>query len=359
MSPIIARRLGACLNNTTKLHHVLRMSTTATRQQQLASDRYNEHLDRLTLLQAEDQRKLKPVRAKIGDYDAVLSKGLDFLTTLPAALEPLTKSRDTAHTSVERAIAITEAQAQLRRLKDGTLPNLLKHVEDLELEPYPDPGSDDDEIDFLSRVGGMSDAERKDLLDTLDLERIAAVSHVTESVKKLKWRDDLTSIGGSDDGAAAPVERKENPFAKVAAKVAASTDSGKKKAEEKTKFGMNTEDQFASVVADAELRKEAIKIRKVVGKNFGVGQQSGEIRTWKPEATEKPKTVEPRVLSHRLDEDDKPKPTWKPQVADKPKTVEPRVFSQRSDEDDKPRPKAPVRDLSALQAQLEASFKKY
>ena len=92
---------------------------------------------------------------------------------------------------------------------------------------------------------------------------------------------------------------------------------------------MNTEDQFASVVADAELRKESIKIRKVVGKNFGVGQQSGEIRTWKPEATEKPKTVEPRV------------------------------FSQRSDEDDKPRPKAPVRDLSALQAQLEASFKKY
>ena len=125
MSPVIARRLGACVNNTTKLHHVLRMSTTATRQQQLASDRYNEHLDRLTLLQAEDNRKLKPVKAKIGDYDAVLSKSLDFLTTLPAALEPLTKSRDTAHTSVERAIAITEAQAQLRKLKDGTLPNLL------------------------------------------------------------------------------------------------------------------------------------------------------------------------------------------------------------------------------------------
>jgi hypothetical protein len=332
------------------------MSTTATtRLQKLASDRYNEHLDRLTLLQAEDNRKLKPVKAKIGDYDAVLSKSLDFLTTLPAALEPLTKSRDTAHTSVERAIAITEAQAQLRKLKDGTLPNLLKHVEDLELEPYPDPGSDDDEIDFLQRVRGMSDAERKDLLDTLNMERIAAVSHVTENVEKLKWRDDLTSIGGSDAGSAAPVERKENPFAKVAA----STDTGNKRTEEKTKFGLSTEDQFASVVADAASRKQAIKIRKVVGKNFGVGENSGEIRTWKPEATEKPKTVEPRVFSHKTDEDDKPTTTWKPEVAEKPKTVEPRVFSQRSDEDDKPRPKAPVRDLSALQAQLEASFKKY
>ena len=358
MSPIVARRLGACVNNIPKLHDALRMSTTAIRRQKLASDRYDEHLHRLTLLQAEDRRKLKPVKAKIEDYDAVLNKSLDFLTTLPAALEPLTNRRDTAYTSVERAIAITEAQAQLRKLKDATLPNLLKHVEDLELEPYPEPGSDDDEIDFLSRVRGMNDAERKDLLDTLNMERIAAVSHVAENVKNLKWKDDLTSISGSDAGSEAPIERKENPFAKVAAKVAASTDTGKKKADDKPKFGMSTEDQFASVVAEAAARKEAIKIRKVVGKNFGVGQNSGEITTWKPEAIEKPKTVEPRVFSHKPDGDDKPRLTWKPEVVDKPKTVEPRVFSHRSDEDEKSRPKAPVRDLSELQARLEASFKK-
>lgn len=359
MSPIIARRLGACVNNTTTLRHVLRMSTTATRQQKLASDRYNEHLDRLTLLQAEDHRKLKLVKAKIEDYDAVLNKSLDFLTTLPAALEPLTNRRDTAHTSVERAIAITEAQAQLRKLKDAILPNLLRHVEDLELEPYPEPGSDDDEIDFLSRVRGMNDTERKDLLDTLEMERIAAVSHVTENVQNLKWKDDLTSIGGSDASSAAAIERKENPFAKVAAKVAAPADTGKKKADDKPKFGMSTEDQFASVVAEAAARKDAIKIRRVVGKKIGGGQNSGEITTCKPEATEKSKTVEPRaVFSRRPDEDDKPRPTWKPEVADKPKTIEPRVFSHRSDEDEKLRPKVPVRDLSALQAQLEASFKK-
>ena len=340
MSPSLARRLGACVSNTTKLHHVVRMSTTAIRLQKLASDRYDEHLDRLTLLQVEDQRKLKPVKGKIGEYDAVLSKILDLLTTLPAALEPLTRSSHTVHASVERAITITEAQAQLRKLKDATLPTLLKHVEDLALEPYPEPGSNEDEIDFLTRVRGMNEAERKDLLDTLDMQRSAAISQVTEYVKNVQWRDDLTRISGSGSGAETIIERKENPFSKVAAKVAASKDTGKKKADEKPRFGMSTEDQFASVVADAASRNEAIKIRKVVGKNFGVGQNSEEITTWKPEAMEKPKTVEPGAFSHRSDKDDKPRPTWKPEVADKSETVEPRVFSHRSDEDDKPRPKA-------------------
>jgi hypothetical protein len=353
MSPTIARRLGACVNNSTKTHHVLRMSTTAIRRQKLASDHYNEHLDRLPLLQAEDLRRLKPAKPKIQEYDAVLDRGLDFLTTLPAALEPLNKLKDTAYTSVERALAITEAQAQMRKLKDKTLPNLLAHVEDLELEPYPEPGSTESEIDFLTRARGMNEAERKDMLDSLNMEMRAALSQVTESLQNLEGKDEVTRGSSSDTESAATVERKADPFAKVATKVAASTDSGKKKAEEKPRFGMSTDDQFASVIAKSAPRKEDFIKKKVVGKNFGVGQNSGEITTWKPDMAEKPKMAEPRVFSHRTDEDDAPRPTtWRPDVTEKP-----RVFSHRADEGDSQRPKAPVRDLNSLQAKLEASFK--
>jgi hypothetical protein len=343
MSRTIARRLGACVNNTIKIHHALRMSTTAIGQQKLASEHYNEHLDRLPLLQSEDLRRLKPVKAKIQDYHVVLDRGLDLLTTLPAALEPLTKLKDTAYTSVERAIVITEAQAQLRKLKDASLPNLLAHVEDLELEPFPEPGSSEDEIDFLQRLRGMNEAERKDLLDTLNMEMRAAISQVTESVQNLEMKGQSTRVFGSDAELAAPIERKENPFAKVAANVAASTDTGKKKTEEKTKFGMSTDDQFASVIAKSAPPKEDFIKKKVVSKSFGVGQDSGEITTWKPDIPEKPKTTEPRVFSHRADEDEAPRPN---------------AFSHRAAGDDAPRPKAPLRSLNFLQAQLEKTLKR-
>lgn len=338
MLPTIARRLGACVNNTTKIHHALRMSTTAARPQKLASEHYNEHLDRLPLMQAEDLRRLKPVKAKIQDYHAVLDRGLDLLTTLPAALEPLAKMKDTAYTSVERTIAITEAQAQMRKLKDVALPNLLTHVEDLELEPFPEPGSSEDEIDFLQRLRSMNEAARKDLMDTLNMEMRAAVQQVTESLQNLETKDQSTRVFGSDAEPAAPIERKENPFAKVAAKVAASTDVVKKKAEEKPKFGMSTDDQFASVIAKSAPRKEDFIKKKVVGKKFGVEQNSGEITTWKPDAVERPKTVEPRVFSHKADEDE---------------------VLRREAPRPAPRPRFPLRDLNSLQAQLEASFKKY
>lgn len=347
MSPTIARRLGACVNNTTKIHHALRMSTAATRPQKSASEHYDEHLDRLPLLQAEDLRRLKPVKAKIQDYHAVLDRGLDLLTTLPAALEPLTRMKDTAYTAVERAIVITEAQAQLRKLKDASLPNLLAHIEDLELEPYPEPGGSEDEIDFLQRLRGMNEAERKDLLDTLNMEMRAAISQVTESVQNLEGKDQSARVFGSDTQSAAPIERKENPFAKVAAKVAASADAGKRKAEEKTKFGMSTDDQFASVIAKSAPPKEDFLKKKVVGKNFGVGQDTEEITTWKPDVPEKPKTTEPRVFPHRADEDEAPRL---------------RAFSRRTDEDDAPReaPRTviPPRSLNFLQAQLEKTLRK-
>ena len=404
MSPTIARRLGACVNRSTKLHHALRMSTTAVIRQKVPSDHYKEHLGRLTLLQAEDLRRLKPVKIKVSEYDAVLSKGLDFLTTLPAALEPLTKLRDTAHTNVERAIAITEAQASLRKLKDATLPNLLEHVKDLELEPFPEPGSGEEEIEFLQRARGMNEAERKDLLDSLNLEMRAAISQVTESLR-LTPSSYETSGSGSDAESAVVFERKENPFAKVAAKAAASTDTGTRKVEERPKFGMSTDDQFASVIADAAPRKEAFKLKKVVGRNFGLGQNSGEITddqfagvvadaaprkealkkkvvgtnfglgqnsgeitTRKPDVVAKPKPAEPSDFPHRSEEGDTPRPqaVWPRDFSHRseegdtprPQAVRPRVFSHRSEEGDKPRSNATVRDLMSLQAQLEASFRK-
>ena len=325
MSPINARRLGACANFTTKIN-CARISTTATIRQKLPSEHHNEHLDRLALLQAEDLEKLKPVKAKIKDYDAVLKKGQEFLATLPAALAPLAKL-NTAHTSVERAIAIAEAQTTLSKLKDATLPNLLAHVEDLELEEFPEPGSDETEIEFLQRARSMSDDERKDLLDSLNMEFGAAIAQATESVQSLEWRGEETSGSGSDTESTATVERKENPFAKVAAKATAAVGTSRKKVEEKAKFGMSTDDQFANVIADAAPRKEAIKKKKVADTSLGLGQNTGEVTTWKPVVPEKPKTPEPRDFPRRAVED-------------------------------APKPKSPVRDLNSLQAQLEASFRK-
>jgi hypothetical protein len=341
MSPIIARRLGACVNITTTVHNA-RISTTAIRRQKLPSDHHNEHLDRLALLQAEDLEKLKPVKAKIKDYDAVLNKGVEFLATLPVTLAPLAKL-NTAHTSVERAIALAEAQTTLSKLKDATLPNLLAHVEDLELEEFPEPGSDETEIEFLQRARSMSDEERKDLLDSLNMEFGAAIAQATESVQSVQWRGEERSGSGSgsDTEPEATIERKENPFAKVAAKTTAAVGAGKKKTEEKAKFGMSTDDQFANVIADAVPRKDATKKKKVADTSFGLGQNTGEVTTWRPVVSEKPKTPEPRDFPRRADD----------------KAPKPRGFPRRAD-DDAPKPKSPMRDLNSLQAQLEASFRK-
>lgn len=307
------------------------MSTATLGQQKAPSDHNTDHLARLALLQANDLERLKPVKAKIAEYDAALKKGLEFFSTLPAALEPLNKMENTAHTKGDRNAALADALASLQSLKDAKLPNLLAHVEDLELEDYPEPASDEAEIDFLQRARSMSDVDRQDLLDSLNMEFGAAIAQATESVQSLKVRNEKWSPSSSDAEPATPTERRENPFAKVAAKATSAADAGKKKADDRKKFGLSTDEQFASVIAKSAPREDVIKNKKVADTNFGLGQNTGDVTTWKPVVSEKPKAPEHREYAYRSD-DDAPK--------------------------EAPKPKPSVRDLNSLQAQLEASFKR-
>jgi hypothetical protein len=395
MSPILARRLGACAHKTTTKCHYLRLSTSSFRPQTVApSDHQKEHLDRLALLQAEDRRLLKPVKAKISNYQARLAESREFLTTLPSALQPLEGLKSTAYTLVEHRASIAEAIASLDRLKDAKLPTLLAHVEDLELEEYPEPGSDESEIDFLQRIQGMNDAERKDILDSLTLEIRALSSQTTESVQRYVGGR-LSDTSWSAIEPASPVERKENPFAKTAARMKALATGtwGKKKAEEKAKFGLSTDEQFASVIADAA-PKNAIKKKKAADANFGLDQNNGDITTWKPVGSNKPKTSEPHLRSPSLSSEAPSGSAWgamdDPFIADhgavktKPTTPEPKSQSPslssetsskstwgvledpfRSDTEapntkykPPPKPKPQSHNLNSLQAQLEASWKK-
>jgi hypothetical protein len=397
MSPILARRLGACAHNTTiKCHHV-RLFTSAFRQQTVApSDHQKEHLERLTLLQAEDRRLLKPVKAKISAYQTKLAESRDFLTTLPSALQPLEDLKSRAYTLVEHRATIAEAIASLDRLKDAKLPTLLTHVEDLELEEYPEPGSDDAEIDFLQNIRGMNAAERKDLLDSLNLEIRALSSQTAESLQRYHGGR-LSDTSGSDIGPTRPVERRENPFARTAARMKALAPGSKKKAEDKTKFGLSTEEQFASVIADAA-PKNAFKKKRVADANLGLDQNNGDITSWKPVVSSKPKTPDPNLRSPSLSSETPSASAWGamdyPFVADndgaksKLKTPEPKpqsasLSSETSSEstwsvtDDPfrphtdvradtdatrykppPKPKPASHNLNSLQAQLEASWKK-
>jgi hypothetical protein len=393
MSPTIARRLGACAHNTsTKCHHV-RLSTSSFRQQTVApSDHQKAHLERLAFLQAEDRRLLKPVKAKIGDYQARLAKIRENLTTLPPALQILEGIKSPAYTLVEHRASIAEAIASLDRLKDAKLPTLLAHVEDLELEEYPEPSSDDSEVEFLQRIHGMKAAERKDMLDSLSLEIRALSSQTAESVQRYTGGR-MTDMSGSEIEPAKSVKKMENPFAQTAArmKAAASGTGSKKKAEDKTKFGLNKDEQFASVIADAA-PKNAVKKKKAADANFGLDQNNGGITTWKPVGNSKPKAPETIIRSPSLSSETPSESVWGAMDDDfradndgaksRPKTPEPRsqphiLSSETSSEstwgvlDDpfrpdtdatksepKPKPKPQSHNLNSLQAQLEASWKK-
>jgi hypothetical protein len=392
MSPTIARRLGACAHNTsTKCHHV-RLSTSSFRQQTVApSDHQKEHLERLALLQAEDRRLLKPVKAKIGEYQARLAQIRETLTTLPPALQILEGIKSPAYTLVEHRASIAEAIASLDRLKDAKLPTLLAHVEDLELEEYPEPSSDDSEVEFLQRVDGMKAAEREDLLDSLSLEIRALSSQTAESVQRYTGGR-MTNMSGSEIEPAKPVERTENPFAKTAARMKSAAGTGsKKKAEDKTKFGLSTDEQFASVIADAA-PKNFVKKKKAADANFGLDQDNGDITTWRPVGSGKPKAPETIIRSPSLSSETPSESAWGAMDDDfradndgakpRPITLEPKLRSPsissetssgstwgvlddplRPDTDvtkskPKPKPKPQSHNLNSLQAQLEASWKK-
>lgn len=351
MSPTLARRLGACAKNITKYQHA-RLSTKSSEKQSPADEHNKEHLERLTLLQAEDRRLLKPVQAKIEEYQAVLDKTREFLTTLSPALQPIQALESPAHTLIEHRHSITEALAALDRLKDAKLPNLLAQVEDLQIEEYPQPGSDESEIDFLERVSGMTTHEKKDVLDSLDMEIRAYFMQSTESIQRLTGRYQEPSAI-EEAPPEEPLERKENRFAKEAAKAAAAAaaaEASKKKAEEqsKGKFGLSTEEQFANVIADAQPRDRVPRNKVEDKSNFGLGQNSGEATTWKPVESSQPtyKKPEPKPRS--------PKPS-----VEKPSGSAwgASNFLPRQ-ETRAPKPKPQGHDLNSLQAQLEASWKK-
>lgn len=364
MSPTIARRLGACVNSITRNHHT-RLSTTSFRAEKAPNDHNNEHLKRLALLQAEDLRLLKPVKAKIRDYQAVLDSSREFLTTLSPSFKPLEGLQFTAHTPVEHRAAIKEALASLDRLKDARLPNLLAQVEDLELEEFPAPSSDETEIDFLQRLAGMTAAEKQDTLDSLNMEIRAVSMQASESIERLRGR--WVETNGSEQEPAKPLERKDNPFAKLAAKATVAADAGKKKAEEKgkPKFGMSTDEQFANVIANATPRDKSPKNKVVDKANFGLAESNGDITTWKPIESSKSEKLEPTR---------KPVETSNPWMPEPQSQSQPRSASVPSDTPpasprgarassprpypDAPKPKPQGHDLNSLYAQLKTSWKK-
>jgi hypothetical protein len=202
----------------------------------------------------------------------------------------------------------------------------------------------------------------------------------------------MTNMSGSEIEPAKPVERTENPFAKTAARMKSAAGIGsKKKAEDKTKFGLSTDEQFASVIADAA-PKNFVKKKKAVDANFGLDQDNGDITTWRPVGSGKPKAPETIIRSPSLSSETPSESAWGAMDDDfradndgakpRPITLEPKLRSPsissetssgstwgvlddplRPDTDvtkskPKPKPKPQSHNLNSLQAQLEASWKK-
>lgn len=267
MSPTVARRLGACAHNITKSRHHAHISTTSFRSQESPSDRQQDHLDRVAWMQADDMRRLVPLKAKIKEYQAECDKAHEFLASLPAALEPL-ESLSPARPLKEHRAVINVAMESLNRLKNKKLPNLLANVEDLETEAFPEPGSQESELAFMQRIGGMTAGEKQDQLRSLTMAIQSVVKEATDRMPQ------------ETDGSRSP-----NPFAAV--QLNPLDIVNKKKSEvgediragDKLKFGLSTEEQFASVVAGATKAEDAIdkKIKKKVKTTtagFGLGQDT-------------------------------------------------------------------------------------
>jgi hypothetical protein len=296
MPPMSARRLGACIHNATK-HNQVRRLTTSRKWQQTASDNGREHKERLEVLQAEDLRLMQPVKAHLQEYLATVGKATDILENMPAQLQPILPSRS-VHSFPTHRLIIADALASAKRLKDEGLPNLLAHMEDLEIEDYPEPGKDETEVQFLARVKDMNPAERRTLLDTVSGQVEAATKNLRQRVQN--WTPQEEEAERSD----AERIQARNPLPSP-----------------------STEEQFANVISDATAKT-----------NFGMGQPE-DIRQWKPldvsgRTPSKTSAPEPQSTATA-------KPTQEP-TADAPK----------------PKPKSFGFDLNSLQAKLEASIKK-
>jgi hypothetical protein len=294
MSPMSARRLGACINNATK-HCQVRRLNTSRKWQQTASDNSREHKERLAGLQAEELRLLQPVKAKLNEYLATVEKAKDMLENMPAALQPILPLRS-VHSFATHRLTIAEALAAAERLKEERLPNLLAHVEDLEVEDYPEPGNDETELQFLARVKGMNPAARRTLLDTVNEQVEATTKSLRQRVQN--WTPQQEEAEKSE------TERlyTRNPLPSP-----------------------STEEQFANVISGATAKA-----------NFGTGQQE-DIRQWKP--LEVPGSASSKTTAPGPQSTAAAKPTQQPTA-------------------DAPKPKSFGFDLNSLQAKLEASIKK-
>jgi hypothetical protein len=347
MPPILVRRLGACINRFTNV----RLATSSSKHEKTANDHYNDHLERLSVLQAEDARLLRPMNSKIEEYTVLLGKSREFLTTLSDALELLRGMKSPCYTLEQHRAGITDALASLDRLKNKRLPSLLAHIEDLELEPFPEPGSDEPEIDFLQRVGGMSARERKDALDTMTMELRALTAQATESVLQSGGRLEIT--GAVEEELAKLIEVRANPFVGITAKKAVFADLVEKKTGDRPMIGLSANEQSDDVITEAEA-DDYMRNNKVPHANFGLNEINEETTTWKP-VVSTVKTPKPRSEPRSEPEIT----TWKP-IDTEPRISEPKPksFGKPHDTHFRIKPKPPSRDLNSLQAQLEASWKK-
>lgn len=226
-------------------------------------------------MQAEDLRRLAPIKAKIKEYQAECDKAHEFLASLPAALEPL-ESLSPARPLKEHRAAINLAMESLNRLKDKKLPNLLANVEDLEIEVYPEPGSQESELAFMQSIGGMTAQEKQDKLRSLTRDIAGVVEEASRRIAGDRAQQERDGLNPSKDVFAAV--QLDNPLDFVNKKK--SEPVGEEiRAGDKLKFGLSTEEQFASVVAGATkvedaMDKEIKKKLKARTANFGLGEDT-------------------------------------------------------------------------------------
>lgn len=239
MAPMSVRRLGACINDAT-LHYQVRRLTTSRKWQQIESDTSRDHKERLAVLQAEDIRLLQPAKAKLNDFVATVDKARDLLENMPAALQPILPPRS-VHTFATHQAVIAKALARADKLKNESLHNLLAHLEDLEVEDYPEPGNDESELRFLARVKDMNPVERQAFLDRLNMEIDTTALSLRQGIQ--------SSTREQEEAETSEPERlpTRNPLPSP-----------------------SNEEQFANVVSDA-----------TVESNFGPEQQ-GDVTLWKP-----------------------------------------------------------------------------
>jgi hypothetical protein len=294
MPPMSARRLGACINNATKKHYQVRRLTTSRKWQQTESEGSREHKERLAILQAEDIRLLQPVKTHLNEYLATVGEAKDLLENMPAPLQHILPQRS-VHSFPTHQLIISEALAAAKRLEEERLPNLLAHLEDLDVEGYPEPGKDETELQFLARVKDMKPAERQTLLDAVSGQVEATTKNLRQRVQNWTPEEEEAEKRAEKRAERSDTERFQTRNLLPRPGVA---------------------EQFANVIADATAQT-----------NFGMGQPE-DVRQWKPLGVPGSPSASSKT----------PAPESEPTA-------------------DAPKPKRFGFDLNSLQAKLEASIK--